>query len=537
MNKTARTILIVAVALAIVAAGAYFLLGRSRPITAESLDLDTAMAQRGNIQAYVHGSGMLEVDVTRDVYSRVAGRVLTIYKEDGDPVEAGELIATLESETLQDSLRSLSDDLYVRELELSASRLGRAVTVINAPLAGRVKLLRAQKGDDMTTVQKQYGALAVISSDGRMRVTLPTPEGYTLPELPQSVKVHIGEKVENGTLLSADEQELTVIINNDQYTPGASATVRDVSGAELGSGALAINKPVVVAGVSGKIKTVEVKENDKVRASDRLFTLEDDTLTVDAEKQLLSRDQLQRQVDDTREKITRLEIRAPLSGVVAGFSLREGAMVQDGQQVCTVIQTDRAKVRLAVDELDIASVFPGQPALLKVDAIPGKVYEALVDRVLPVGTRAGDITSYDVLLYLSAQDNMLPYMSISGDIMVASAENALLVPVAAVQAVGEDKYVMIAPTDADLAGVTAQRGRSGNAGLMMMTGRGNNGDLTLLQSAAPHLMRRVEVGLAYGEYVQILSGLQEGERIVLPRSGSNLLNMMRNGGMGGGGAQ
>ncbi len=537
MKKSVKVLLIVLAVVVALAVAGYLFMNRSKPVTVASLDLDTASVQRGNIQMTVHGTGMIEVDVTQDVYSRVSGHALTIHKEDGDYVEEGELIATLENEQLAESLRSLSDDLYVRELELSASRMGRSTTAINAPLAGRVKLLRARKGDDMAAVQKQYGALAVISSDGRMRVTLPIPEGYVVPPLPQEVKVHADGQVETGYLLSADADQLTVIIDNDEYTVGEPATVNDGAGTELGRGELVINKPVVVAGVSGKIKTVEVKENDEVRASDRLFTLESDSLTVDVEKQLLSRDQLQRQVEDTRRDISRLEIRSPISGVVAALALREGAAVQDGMQICTVIQTDRAKVRLAVDELDIAAVFPGQPALLKVDAIPGKSYEASVDRVLPVGTRTGDITTYDVVLYLDAQDNMLPYMSISGDIMVASAQSTLLIPVAALQVVGEDKYVMLAPTDADLAGVTAKRSGM-NAGFMMMTGQGANSDVTLLQSVAPQLMRRVEVGMASGEYVQVLSGLAEGEQVVVPRSGSNLLGlMMRNQQRVGGGLQ
>ena len=536
MKKSLKVLLIVLAVMAAGAVAAYFLLNQSAPLTVDSLDLDIVAVRRGDIQVTAHGTGMLEVDVTRDVYSQTAGRVRSVYKDDGDYVEAGELIAVLESESLEESLRSLTDDLYLRELELSASRLGRPPTVISAPLAGRVKLLRAGKGDDMVTVQTQHGALAVLSTDGRMRVNVPTPEGFVPPWLPLEVKVHIGEMVENGALLSVDEQHLTVLVESDQHDPGATAIVRDLNGMVLGAGELVINKPVVVAGVSGTIRSVEVRENDKVRAGDRLFTLEDDSVTVEVERQLLSRDQLRRQVDDTREKIARLEIRAPISGVVANFTLREGAVVQDGQMACTIIQTDRAKVRLAVDELDIATILPGQSAVLKLDALPGRSYEATVDRVLPIGTRSGDITTYDVLLYLDAQDNMLPFMSISGDILVAEARDTLLVPVTALQAVGSDRYVMLAPTEADLHGATATRRRSGSNGFMMMMGQGNNSDVSLLQDVAPQLMRQVEIGLASGEFVEVLSGLHEGDHIVLPRSGSNQINaMMRMGGGGGGG--
>ncbi len=534
MKKWVKVVLIVGI-VAVLAAAAFFLfLAKPQPVTVASLGLDTAQVTRGDLAVTVHGTGTLEVDVTQDVYARVNGRVQVVHKEDGDAVEAGELIAVLESDTLDEDLRTLSDDLYVRELELSSTRLGRTVSSIRAPIGGRVKLLNAKKDDEMTTVQKQYGALAVISSDGRMRVSVPAPEGYVAPEDAQSLKVRIGDNVETGSLLAADAQELTVLIPNDIYDPGALATVSSAEGVELGTGTLAINKPVVVTGVSGKIKNVDVKENDKVNTQDRLFTLDDDTLSADAEKKLIERDQLQRKVDDTREKISRLEIRAPIDGIVANFTLREGAAVQDGQQIATVIQTDRAKVRLSVDELDVAAVLPAQPAKIKVDAIPGKVYETTVERVLPVGTRANDITNYDVLLYLAAQDNMLPYMSVSGDITVATAEGTLLIPTAALQSVGEEKYVLIAPSDADLVNYNASRRTSG-FGMMASMG-GKTYDVSAIEAIAPHLMRRVEVGLVSGEYAQVVSGLQEGEQVVLPRTGNNPFSaMMRsNGGQGGG---
>ena len=529
MNKRLKIFLAILLLAAVCAAAYLFFFASGAPVTVASLNLDSATAQRGDIQVLVHGTGMLEVNTLQEVYSRVAGRVQTVWKEDGDPVEAGELILTLSSDTLEESLRTQTDDLYLRDLELSSSRTVRAATAIRAPMDGRVKLLHASKGDDMAVVQKQHGALAVLSTDGRMRIELPAPEDYASMHTPMEVKVHIGTQVEQGAVMSVDAQTLTVLIPNDTYEPGALASVQDLNGNSLGSGVLLINKPVMVTGVSGTIRLVEVKENDKVKGQDRLFALEDGALSLDVERQLLARDQLQRQVDDIRDKLSRLEIRAPISGVVAGVTLREGAPVQDGQQVAIVIQTDHAKVRLAVDELDIASVYPGQPAQIKVDAIPSKKYTTVVDRVLPVGTRAGDITSYDVLLYMDAQDNMLPYMSLSGDIVVAEADNTLMVPVAALQAVGEERYVLMMPTDADLAGANITRRRSGGP-MMLMGGMGQSNDASLLEEIAPQLMRRVEVGLVSGEYAQIISGLQDGDRIVLPRSGTNLLTLMRMGG-------
>ena len=123
--------------------------------------------------------------------------------------------------------------------------------------------------------------------------------------------------------------------------------------------------------------------------------------------------------------------------------------------------------------------------------------------MLPLGTRTGEITKYDVILYMDGQDGMLPQMSASGDIEVDRAGNALLVPVAALQTVGTDRYVMRMPTDADLAGASITRSTSRNPFM-------KQNDAAVLQSVAP----------------QILSGLSDGEEVVLARSGNSLMDTM-----------
>lgn len=514
-SKRKWAIGIAVVLVAVVFACVLLMQGGSRQLTVASLSLDSAQASRGDISVTVHGTGSLEASEKQDVYLKTGGRVETIYAQDGDEVEAGELLFTLSNDDLYDKLRSLTDEMYQLDLELSASGIRGAATTVRAPADGRVKLLKIEDGDDLLTVQNQYGALMVLSTDGRMNVTVPAGELY----VGQSVKVYVDSKVESGSVLRVEDGKAVVAIQNDSYTIGETAIVRLESGAEIGSGKLELSKPLRITGVSGKIRRVSVKENDKVDANEQLFTLEDDAVSLELEKKLLEKEQKQRDIDSVRRDIEALEVRAPLSGMVDGISVYEGMSVQEGAAVATVLGSDRMKVRLTVDELDIASVRAGQNAVIKLDALPGKTYTASVDRVLPLGTRTGEITKYDVILYMDGQDGMLPQMSASGDIEVDRAGNALLVPVAALQTVGTDRYVMRMPTDADLAGASITRSTSRNPFM-------KQNDAAVLQSVAPQLMVKVEVGLVAGEQAQILSGLSDGEEVVLARSGNSLMDTM-----------
>ena len=92
------------IAVAAVAAAA-LLYGATRgggTLTAASLNLEGAQVTRGDISATVHGTGTLEACEERDVYLQTGGRVETVWVEDGDAVEAGQLLFTLEDEDLRD---------------------------------------------------------------------------------------------------------------------------------------------------------------------------------------------------------------------------------------------------------------------------------------------------------------------------------------------------------------------------------------------------------------------------------------------------
>lgn len=510
-----KRIAIIAVAAVAAAALLYGATRGGGTLTAASLNLEGAQVTRGDISATVHGTGTLEACEERDVYLQTGGRVETVWVEDGDAVEAGQLLFTLEDEDLRDQLRALEDELYQLELELSAAGIRDGSTTVRAPVGGRVKALRIDEGDDLETVQGQYGALMVISSDGRMNVTVPAQA----LEAGQEVRVHVDGKVEEGTVTSVADGQAVVTIRNDEYAAGETASVRLTSGEEVGTGALEVSKPVRITGVSGIVRRVSVEEGDEVDAGDTLFTLESGPVSLTLEERLLELEQKRRDVEAVRRDIENLQVRAPIAGTVDAIALYEGMNAQAGTVAATVLDATRMKVRLAVDELDIASVQPGQTAQVKLDALPGHTYQAVVDRVLPLGERTGEITRYDVLLYMDGQDGMLPQMSASGDIEVDSAQGTLLVPVAALQTVGEDYYVMRMPTDADLAGASVPRSQRANP-------FAQPDDAALLQSIAPQLMTPVQVGLVAGEQAQILSGLSESDEVVLVRSGNSLLDTM-----------
>lgn len=79
----------------------------------------------------------------------------------------------------------------------------------------------------------------------------------------------------------------------------------------------------------------------------------------------------------------RREIRAPIAGVVAKRKARVGDSVQPGTPLLSIVAVDRLWVEANVPENRIAGIRPGQPAEIRVDAYPDRLYRGRVEGLQP----------------------------------------------------------------------------------------------------------------------------------------------------------
>ena len=136
------------------------------------------------------------------------------------------------------------------------------------------------------------------------------------------------------------------------------------------------------------------------------------------------------------------------------------------------------------------------------DAVPGQVFEGTVDRVSINGTTTNGFTTYPATILLSEYGGLNPGMNVSADIVVSRTADALSVPAQAVQR-GDTVLV-------PLEGALAADGS--------------------VADPAKSEERSVTLGGSDGTYVEITSGLSEGETILVPaQAGGDIM-----GGAGGG---
>ena len=171
----------------------------------------------------------------------------------------------------------------------------------------------------------------------------------------------------------------------------------------------------VVAKTSGVALNVMVEEGQSVRAGQVLVRLDPDRATLQAAQsaaqmrkleanykrsqqlaaqQLVSAndlDQLKYDLENARavNRLANLELSyanvvAPISGVIASRSIKTGNFVQINTPIFRIVDDSRLEATLNVPERELATLKPGLPVVLVVDALPGKIFKGTVDRIAPV---------------------------------------------------------------------------------------------------------------------------------------------------------
>ena len=313
--------------------------------------------------------------------------------------------------------------------------------------------------------------------------------------------------------------ETTPVIRMDiKSTVSATGTIRPVDSVEVSSK------------ITARLKTVEVKENDEVKAGQVVATLDAKdyaakrdqaqykvtntqaeyerirylySIGADTEKQLedaqMNYDTAVSALSQTESDASETNILAPMDGTVVGEPKTVGTMAVATSDNPTVIMLiadlSTKKIMAKVDETDIGSVKVGQSATFTVDAYTDKTFTARVTKISQTDTAntwdtstasssassssSAAVIYYYVTLEVDDPENLLlPAMTARVEINTADKPGALVVPISTLKTDANGSYVIVRNPD----------------------GSQEN--------------RYVQAGIYSDDYVEILDGLSEGEEVV-----------------------
>ncbi len=211
-------------------------------------------------------------------------------------------------------------------------------------------------------------------------------------------------------------------------------------------------------------------------------------------------------------------IYAPIEGIVLSRAVNPGQTVASSMQapVLFVIaeNLETMELKAAVDEADIGAVEAGQDARFTVDAFPGRRFDATIRDISYASAETEGVVTYQARLNVDNGELLLrPGMTATVDIVTREADGVLLAPAAA--------FRFSPPQTEERTGWSLQslfmpRMRMGR-GFGRRSGGGGDSEgrpLYVLRDGQPEQVR-VETGATDGDFVEILSGLEQGDRVIV----------------------
>jgi HlyD family secretion protein len=195
--------------------------------------------------------------------------------------------------------------------------------------------------------------------------------------------------------------------------------------------------------------------------------------------------------DRAAEDMANATIRAPIRGTVLSRDVEIGSPVSsilnlgaNATLVMTLGDIDQVFVRGKVDEADIGRVRLGQPARIRVETFKDKVFNGRVTQISPMGVEKDNVTNFEVRVSIDNPGKELKAnMTANAEIVLEEHADALIVPEAAIT-------------------YDAQK----NAFVEVVSPGAKNG-----RKRIP-----VKLGVGNGTKVQILDGLKQGDKVILP---------------------
>ena len=191
--------------------------------------------------------------------------------------------------------------------------------------------------------------------------------------------------------------------------------------------------------------------------------------------------------DYAKAQLSYATITAPIGGTIASVTTQQGETVAAGLNAptfITIIDLNKLEVNAYIDETDVGKIGVGQEALFTVDTFADKDFKGKVTAIYPRAVLQENVVNYITLISIENSEGKLkPDMTANVTITLKKKKGVLAVPAAAVVREGGKKYV------------------------------------TLQVKDGKPTRREVKTGWKEGTYLEITSGLREGDVVLI--SGGN----------------
>jgi HlyD family secretion protein len=445
-----------------------------RQVAAEQPTFETVNISRGSIASTVSATGNIEPEAEVALSFRSAGRVDKLLVNAGQTVQAGQLLAALETTELTLSLAQAKIGLEISRAQLAKLEVPPDQSDV---LAAQAAVEVAQTGvagaeAALQSAQANYQDLLAGPSDAQRTVNL--------AQLRQAeVNLRTAQQAYNEVRWQANVGELPQSAQLEQATIAyelakAQAELSEESASQA-QRAAALNQ---IAQAQVQLRQAQ---SNVVTARNNLQNLlagpsQEDLAIARAQVRQAQLSQLQ-----AENTLANVQLFAPFDSVVSQVNVRQGELTNGALPALVLIDLARFHMTVLVDEIDVRQVQVGQPVRISIDALPDGEITGKVSEIAPMASDINGVIAYEVTIVPDPTNAPLRAgMSATAIITTAQVDNVVLLA---------NRYIQI---DRETERAYVHK----------------------MINQQP-VLQEVEVGLRNERQSQILAGLTDGDTVAL----------------------
>ena len=361
----------------------------SEPQSEAATEDEIITVQRGDLVIDVVSSGNLALSHKEDLAFEVAGTVEDVLVEEGDVVEEGQVLATLDISEWEDDLEALED---------AATAAERSQLQVQINLHTAEQNLKNSRDNQAA---KELALLSARISLDTAEYTLGKAEGTYIPLEARDAQDAVDEAI---AILDA-------LLEAPYAVPGwatlVTAAQRQLRAAYVTLDAILVDYDAQELDI--KRKQVEVAQMGLLKAQEDLAEVAQDIAVKELQLALAQANLVaaQKALEDAREALAEAEsesplIAAPFDGFITEVNVEGGDEVLKGTVAVQLADPAEFQADILVNEMDILQVKLDGQATIEVDAMSGVSFPAKVTHISPTATIQSGVVSYQVKVELES---------------------------------------------------------------------------------------------------------------------------------------
>lgn len=510
-----KVLMILGIVILVGIGGIIYFKFNNRPVMAnQKMVQEYATVSKGNIELTVTGSGAIESSSIKNVATEVSAKVKSVNVAVGDNVKKGDILFELDSSDLETQIRNKQKTITNYQKTVNEYNEDIANLNVYTDRSGYITNLKVNKGDNVNKNSVIFDIMDAsyykLTADFHYNSNNPIQVGDEVTMMVNDAFNYMTGTVSKVSDLKkhyeygGETQQVEIQVANPGYTlegiTVSQITVSTQSGAQImalsNSKFETLNTVSIKCPSSGTVAQLNVYEGQYITPESLIMILENDDLYENLSNARTSLSDAITELNDIKEDSTFYTITAPIDGVVTSVEVNVDDYVRSESTIAKIVNNTEVQFEISVDELEILDIELGQEAKVTIDALEETETVPLIGHVTEIaleGTNMNSVTSYPVIISLAGNEKIRMGMNCTTEIIIDSATDVLVIPVEAVNA-RKNKYM-----------VTMEDGTQ----------------------------REVEIGIYDENYIEIVSGLTEGEKVKLPIKITNTTTGEKQSNMGG----